>query len=186
MLCEKCKKRPASVYYNYTLNGLSKDIRLCSECAEELAFNGNNSGVDDSLFSGLFGEYFGKSSYIPFITTLGQNTKAQQHKEKICPSCGMSESEFHRGGRFGCKECYTTFESTVKEILGKLHVSCEYKGKLFDGTNSEMSLERRIEKLRTEMHSAVEKQDYEEAARLRDAIKMLESSDTIGNAGGNV
>ena len=40
MLCEKCKKNEASVFYRENINGKERKYSLCPECAAELEKNG--------------------------------------------------------------------------------------------------------------------------------------------------
>ena len=175
MLCEHCKAKNASVHYNYSVNGVKTDLHLCVDCAEKYVFNSNNSGFENGLFSGLFGDFFGSNASFPKGSLAGYGAKV---KDEVCPSCGMTRSELHKSGRFGCGECYNTFSQDVKAMLTKLHVSTEYLGKIPEGISESLSISRKIEKLQRDMQSAVERQDYEEAARIRDAIKLLQNSDT--------
>lgn len=175
MLCEHCKAKNATVHYNYSVNGVKTDLHLCVDCAEKFVFNSSNSGFENGLFSGLFGDFFGSGTSFQKSSLAGYGTDI---REEVCPSCGMSRSELHKGGRFGCGECYKTFSHDVKAMLTKLHVSTEYFGKIPEGVSEALTISRKIEKLQRDMQSAVERQDYEEAARIRDAIKLLQSSDS--------
>lgn len=180
MLCEHCKSKNATVHYNYSVNGVKTDLHLCVECAEKLGLNSGNSGFENGLFSGLFGDFFGLSSGIQKETDAGRDMYL---KDDICPSCGMSRSELHKGGRFGCSECYNTFAGDVNVMLARLHVSTEYMGKIPEGVSESLSVLRKIEKLHRDMQEAVERQDYEEAARIRDAIRLLQDSDEASEGG---
>ena len=40
MLCQKCKKNEATVYYKENINGHVTEYNLCPECAAELEKNG--------------------------------------------------------------------------------------------------------------------------------------------------
>ena len=179
MLCENCKENTAVIHYNYSLNGHMTDIHLCQKCAYELGLSDIGSANKNDLFTGLFGDWFGTGKGI------GQNgynrgTSVLYNKEKVCPSCGMSETEVRKNGRFGCAECYHTFSSLVVSMLEKLHLSSEHRGRVPVGINCSESVERKIESLTRQMNGAVSKQDYEEAARLRDAIKLLEDNKSGG------
>lgn len=63
----------------------------------------------------------------------------------------------------GCPECYDTFRSLLHEHAGEFQ-------------KIERSPQESREELEEQMHIAVEREDYEEAARLRDRIKELEKS----------
>ncbi len=180
MLCEHCKSKNATVHYNYSVNGVKTDLHLCVECAEKFGLNSGNSGFENGLFSGLFGDFFGINSGVQKGIASGHSSSL---KDDICPSCGMSRSELHKGGRFGCSECYNTFAQDASAMLARLHVSTEYMGKIPEGVSESLSVSRKIEKLQRDMQDAVNRQDYEEAARIRDAIKLLQNPDSsLGGA----
>ena len=66
-----------------------------------------------------------------------------------------------------------------------MHLSKENKGKKPAGQSKKISLKKRIENMREDMQKAVDRQEYEEAARLRDAIKKLENDNGAESGGEN-
>ena len=50
MLCDRCKKRPATMKKIQVVNYNKREINLCNECAMEVGFINNNFS---SLFSTL-------------------------------------------------------------------------------------------------------------------------------------
>lgn len=188
MLCEKCKKNTATVHYRYSENGNVTELHLCPECAKNEGLMQNNGSAAAGFMSqgGIFEDYFGKA---PFSALFGNTLLGKQLsvKQRVCPGCGLSDGELRSGGRLGCAQCYTTFEDIVELMLKKMHQSCEYKGKTPEGTPEGMSLAGKIEKLRSDMQTAVDNQEYEEAARIRDAIRQLENptDENNGDNGGD-
>ena len=177
MLCEKCNKNPATVHYRYNDNGSITELHLCSECAQTegiVSPKGTASKGYTSKF-GIGDDYFGS---LPFSSLFSQGySKSQGLSQRVCPGCGLSENELRSGGKLGCAQCYDTFSDIVDVMLRKMHMSNEYKGKAPEGLGENMSLAGKIEKLRAEMQTAVENQEYEQAAKIRDAIRRLESTD---------
>lgn len=176
MLCENCKTNSATFHYKHSENGNIKEAHLCSECAKNLGFLTSSALLDGGLFSGksIFDEFFdgGLSSFL-----IGSPYKQEtSSKQRICQRCGMSEREFRKNGKFGCSECYNSFSDLCRVILQKLHSSTEYKGKKPSGICENASSQRKLEKLRKDLQSAVEAQEYENAAKIRDAIKLLEEN----------
>ena len=51
MLCEKCKKRTATVFYNENLNGKVRSYSLCGECAAKLHEKGDIGDITSMLGS---------------------------------------------------------------------------------------------------------------------------------------
>lgn len=171
MLCENCKKNNASFHYKYSENGKVTEAHLCHECAKKQGFL--SSGIFDG--AGFFGtaDNLGLGAFSSLFQD-GEKKSLSGSSVRICPSCGLSENELRRNGKPGCRECYHTFSDIVERMLKKLHMSCEYKGKIPEGASESISVSRKIEKMKEQMQRAVEEQNYEEAAKLRDAIRQLE------------
>ncbi len=173
MLCDICGKKEAKIYYTEIINGKKKEQHLCSDCA------GKNSpflnfpqgeGKDFSLGGMLFG----------LIDSMGK----QQNEEEIpitkCKSCGLSYEEFLKQGKFGCADCYSSFGKVLNKNLRSIHGADTHTGKKPKGYESEMN---RIikelpeqEKLAIQLQQAIEQEEYEEAARIRDRIRELKNS----------
>lgn len=178
MLCEKCKSNNASVHYRYNDNGKVTETHLCAECAKASGLLFDNSSVSSGFMSDKngFGDNFTK---IPFSSLFGGNyyMKPQSTVLRVCPGCGMTENEFRNSGKLGCERCYSVFSDLVEVLLKKMHLSTEYKGKIPSGRNEALSAKRKIEKLKDDMQRAVENQEYEQAAKIRDMIKALENDE---------
>ncbi len=158
MLCEKCKKREATVHISSTVNGIKSEQRLCAECAEkEKGFF--SLGVDN-LFSGFFGEsVFGAPSV---------------NEQKKCTLCGQTKRELAKSGRAGCTKCYDVFGDELERIIHGIHGSARYNGTL-PGKHAESAGKRKkIDELKKEQQMAIAEQNYERAAELRDEIRALE------------
>lgn len=158
MLCEKCGVNPAAVTFTKVINGKKSVTRLCAGCAQE---NSLYPSLDmDMGFSSLFSSFFNES------------TKAQEDEK--CPLCAMTKSQFLSKGKPGCAQCYTTFASSMKPLLRKIHSTTTHTGKI-SGTN-QIVAENKLDSLKAQLKEAIEKEEYEKAARLRDAIKELEGT----------
>lgn len=176
MLCETCKKNNATFHYRYSENGNVTEMHLCADCAKKQGLMDETPNLG-SFFggTGFFDDFFGAS---PFASLFGEGTSKQKllSRSRVCPSCGMSENELVKTGKIGCKECYRTFSDLIASMLSKLHLSTEYKGKKPCGCCEEASVEQKLKKLKADMQKAVDAQEYEEAAKLRDAIRTLENA----------
>ena len=157
MMCEKCGLNPAAVTLTQVINGNKTVKKLCAACAQE-----NNIYKDlnmDLGFSSLFSTFFNE----------GENVKSADEQ---CPLCSMTKSEFLKTGKPGCASCYTAFESSMTPLLKKIHLTKTHTGKV-PGTSGNAS-ENRIDLLKAQLKEAIEKEEYEKAARLRDEIKEME------------
>lgn len=91
-----------------------------------------------------------------------------------CPTCGMTEGDFLKRGRLGCPDCWTGLAPVLGPLVGKVQQGLEHLGRAPSGARTPEQVRRRLEAARREMAAAVETEDYEAAARLRDLIRELE------------
>ncbi len=171
MKCGKCGKNEATMHYKETINGVTKEIHLCQECAESenLAF-GNMAGFWSDPFHSFLGSGFGDI----WGQLLSNPVPALIGEERRCPSCGLTESELRETGRVGCPECYNTFADILNPYVKKVHGATRHIGSA--PVQQKQPTENPVEKLKAELKEAVEKEEYERAASLRDEIKRLESN----------
>lgn len=156
MLCEKCGINPAAVTLTKVINGKKSVMKLCASCAQEN--NIYQSLNMDMGFPSLFSSFFNEEDFS------GQDEK--------CPLCSMTKSEFIKKGKPGCANCYSAFESSMKPLLRKLHSTTSHIGKVYGKGN--VPSESKIDLLKAQLKDAIEKEEYEKAARLRDEIKEME------------
>jgi protein arginine kinase activator len=96
--------------------------------------------------------------------------------DEKCAFCGLTFRGFREAGRLGCPHCYSAFEGHLRGLLSRVHNSTRHVGKVYlppDPTASQ--LERRLEGLRRQLDRAVDAEDFERAAGLRDEIRTLEA-----------
>jgi protein arginine kinase activator len=99
-------------------------------------------------------------------------------KIKKCPTCGMTFEDFSKVGRLGCGECYRTFRPELTDLLRRIHGSPKHRGKsTIEPPTETVQPVREERKLREELRKAIENEEFEKAASLRDQIKSL--SDTV-------
>ena len=91
-----------------------------------------------------------------------------------CPKCNMSLAQFSKSGKLGCPACYEAFRPYLNEVLKSIHANTEHTGKISKNANEKIKLRRELESLKKELADAIEKQDFENAATIRDKIKALE------------
>lgn len=167
MLCQNCNKNEATTHIKQIVNGEMTESHLCAECANHLGYNDMFSDFNLN-FNGLLGGLFGDMT-----APLGIGNV------KRCPKCGCSFNDIVREGRVGCAECYRTFYDRLAPSIQRIHGKIKHTGKVGAGTESANhekieTAEEKIGKLRLSMDSAVKAQNFEEAAKIRDEIKVLE------------
>lgn len=157
MLCENCKKNVASTYLKQTINGKTTEIFLCDECASKL-------GVDNSFKNiGM-----GLGSMLPELFSHGGDIA-----ELRCPVCGTLYSAISKNGMVGCDQCYHAFAQRLDPVIKRMHGSRKHAGKVPASFAAEP--ESQLDTLKKQLKQAVEKEDFELAAKLRDKIKSMEN-----------
>ncbi len=91
-----------------------------------------------------------------------------------CPVCGFTQSDFKKTGRLGCSACYLAFGEGLNSLLKAMHKGTEHVGKLPVRAQRTLALSDRMKNLTDDLKKAVEQENYETAATLRDQIKQLE------------
>ncbi|MBQ9920687.1 MAG: UvrB/UvrC motif-containing protein [Clostridia bacterium] len=155
--CQNCGK-PATYFIKTNINGNIHNVALCAECAAKSEISSHGTGFDElsSFFNPFF---FGSAAAVPEI--------------KRCPVCGTSFRNICDTSKYGCAECYNTFKSESETSLRRLHGDLLHKGKT--PRNAPKSNVNELEELRSRLMAAVEAEDYEKAAELRDRIKLINS-----------
>lgn len=166
MKCENCNK-PATVHLTEIRGGKKIEKHLCEQCAAQA------EGVPVA-----------KAGHTPINELLTNFVMAHSGLQKelgmACDQCGVTWAEFRQYGLFGCEHDYDVFERELTPLLQRAHEGgTHHVGKTpARGAGGEVPKPRRklvdIAKLRKELQHAVEVEDYERAARLRDQIRQAE------------
>jgi len=159
--CQVCKKNLATVHLTEIIKNKKREIHLCEDCAGKkgVAFKSYQFSIPDLL-----------SSLV--------NSQAAQEIAKMsqikCPVCGLSYLEFRQHGRLGCATDYTVFKEGLIPLLEKIHGSAEHLGKIPGSSGDAREMSKELIELRQALKRAVDNEDYEQAASIRDRIRKLE------------
>jgi protein arginine kinase activator len=96
-----------------------------------------------------------------------------------CPRCGFSQADFKKSGRLGCPECYQTFAEGLAGLLKTMHKGTRHTGKAPEALRKSRETGDRLKQLQKKLNKAVETEDFETAAALRDEIKFLSGAGPI-------
>lgn len=168
MLCDDCQKKDATIQVTQIINDEKMTLNLCQKCAEKRGFRSPFEGVPFPLAEFL-------SSMIKPGAGAGKKSVAKTEKEIRCPNCGMSFSGFAQKGSLGCGGCYRTFKPQLKDLLRKIHGTDIHRGKIPNLPGEEMEYLKEERKLQEELKKAIDEEDFEMAAQIRDKIKGLQS-----------
>lgn len=175
MQCQRCNKKKATVFYRENVGGRVRALRLCEDCTGILEEAGELEDMSTALSvfrSPLFGVEEGFLT-LPF---LGDTHRKTTGTERKCPACGAVFSELAAEGRVGCAVCYGVFSAELTEVIRAAHGRAEHRGRVSAGSRARRNKLARLEALRSQLKQAVEAEEYERAAGLRDEIRGLEAA----------
>ena len=159
MLCCICKEKPATVHLTQIAGDKMQKVDLCEECAKA---KGVNDQTGFSLADLLLG--------------LGASQELEQSSggaETKCPKCGFSQADFKKSGRLGCAECYQTFAEGLGGLLKSMHKGTRHVGKVPSRLQTKRDLSHQMQTLQRKLKKAIDTEDFEQAAQIRDEIKGL-------------
>lgn len=160
--CDKCD-RPATNHSVEIIKGQKVEKHLCDQCASEegLAVKAAHTPINELLTN--------------FVKLHSGAAAATTSKEAACPACGMTFGEFRENSLLGCGDCYKSFESQLGPLLERAHEGgAHHVGKVPRRAGASEHRQAQLTRLRKRLEQAVEQEDYELAARLRDDINTFE------------
>ncbi|MFQ5677998.1 MAG: UvrB/UvrC motif-containing protein [Gemmatimonadota bacterium] len=166
MRCENCGEREAEVHLTQIVDEEMSTVHLCSPCAEEKGVGTGLSSATSPL-----------TDFLAQITEGGEEESGLAASAEACPYCGTSPADFRTTGRLGCSQCYPHFAPQLRGLLRRVHGAVQHVGKVYVSQEvGEYDPDLRLATLRRRLERAVEIEDFETAARLRDQIQELEVS----------
>ena len=161
MLCDNCRERDAVVHLTKIVNNAVTQVHLCDRCAAE-------HGVETTVATP-------KHPLGEFLQAVQQQLAAPAADAVACGFCGMTLKDFRTTGRWGCARCYTTFEESNRELLRRVHGSSRHIGRGYRAPHPGASqAQAELAELRERLRRAVEGEQFELAAELRDRIRGFE------------
>jgi protein arginine kinase activator len=176
MQCDICGKKKATVHLTEIVDEQMSEMHLCEECARQKSV--------------AMEQQFGLADLLAGLADMG---KTPTSKEAIaaktaalsCTKCGLSYDDFRKFGRLGCGHCYISFREQLDALLKKIHGSNHHLGKVLAKVPKKASAAAAalkpkkddMETLREELHDAIQSEDFEKAAQIRDKIRGMEKKD---------
>lgn len=162
MRCDKCNEREAVINLTQVEQDTKVTLHLCEQCAAEHGIESGTAVLQSPLGA--------------FLASLGKETaEVAQAGDLRCERCGCSLDDFRSTGRLGCAECYTSFGEQLRDLLRRIHGSSQHTGEVYVAAGGGDTDRRRLlDVLRDELRRAVDAENFELAAELRDRIRILE------------
>lgn len=154
MICDKCGKNTATTHIHTVINGVVTEKNLCADCAM-------TEGYSDNGLMGLFSSLLNTNGGVGLT-------------EEKCEKCGTTFSQIAKSGKMGCPECYKKFSKQLLPYLKRLHGSVKHIGKRNE-TEKLVILngDEKIAEMRKKLNELISREEFEEAAVLRDEIKKM-------------
>lgn len=162
--CRRCSK-PATLHITEIRDGKATALHLCETCAREY-LESNEQETSPA----------GNMDISSKLEELVNEGSEEALAGLACPNCGITFAEFRESGRFGCPADYNEFLPQILPLLENIHEDTTHIGKKPKHRNAAASPDyTRMIQLRKGLQEAVECEDYESAAKLRDTIAALEA-----------
>lgn len=170
MKCERCGKSKAAFKITRIEDGVPTEVNLCPDCTAEASpfhqsLKAKEVGIDQLL------ELLSGGAKIELDDSEGAQ---KVDTGSICPSCGIDIALYRTTGMLGCPDCYEAFVDELEQDMQRLHGATRHVGSEDHPAMRSAELQKRLSAMREELVSAVEFEDFERAAFLRDAISQAE------------
>ncbi len=159
MVCQICKQAKATVHIS-DMTPTKRDRHLCEECAEREGIIIKSHHTTSEILQQFIKQKVGLAPGDQFL----------------CDGCGMTFRDFQTKGQLGCPQCYDSLLPVLMPLIERAHEgnTC-HVGKT--PVTAETTVRRQVGlvRLRRELQEAIEGENYERAAKVRDEIEALES-----------
>ena len=156
--CQKCTKAATLHITEILGEDQYEELHLCEECAQKYLADAQPSPAKGA---GGFQAEESEEVGVP---------------GRECPVCGIKFVEFRNSGRLGCPHDYQAFREELLPLLENIHGETRHCGKSPRRPPRDKQTQSELTQLRKQLQQAVNREAYEDAARIRDRIRQLEES----------
>lgn len=163
LLCQRCNQSKATVHITDTVPE-KRERHLCEDCAEkEGVIIKQKHHTTNEILQQFIKQKVGAAIGIELESV-------------SCPHCGTTLKDFQNNGQLGCPHDYTVFREALLPLIERAHEGATHHvGKVPPTVEPVVRKQTGLVRLRRELQEAVEQENYERAARVRDEIRALES-----------
>lgn len=171
MICQRCQKAQATVHIDEVkaFHGPGapgnevEQHHLCEECAQDAQLP--HVPVPQKTMDEVW----------KLLQKSARSAQKKRGSQEVptCQSCGLTLEHLRRKGRVGCENCYVTFSQYLGGLLERMHGSVEHVGRTPGVDAATLDRARAMESAQNELERAVEAEDFERAAELRDRLQKL-------------
>ncbi|MFH1478688.1 MAG: UvrB/UvrC motif-containing protein [Candidatus Omnitrophota bacterium] len=172
MVCDICGQDQATVHLTEIVDEKMTELHLCEGCAQKKGAQMES--------------HFGLADLLAGLADFGgtQFTDTQKEAKIKCAKCGLTYEDFKKVGRLGCGECYSAFKDALVPLLKRIHGSSQHYGKSPKKISKALKVneiknhetKNELKDLKEKLKKAVQLEEFEEAAKVRDKIKEIEKN----------
>ena len=165
MMCEECGMRNANVHVAMLINGEMKERYLCTDCvAKHQLLRFDLSGMMNRLKD-------------PAKIMNSEKLLTEEPVPEIsCSQCGTTFAEYKKTGLLGCPACYSEFREQLTGENESQHGVSRHCGRTPGHPCAQVSLHMQLDKLKQQMTLAIQEEEYETAAKIRDQIREINAA----------
>lgn len=158
--CDRCQN-PATHHSVEIIKGQKIEKHLCDACAAE---EGYSPATPHSSVNELLNKFIQSHSGTP------------TRRDLVCEDCGLTFLQFRERSLLGCPGCYAAFEKALDPLLERAQEGgTHHLGKVPRRAGAGEQRQAQLLRMRKRLSEAVNREDYELAARLRDDINQIET-----------
>jgi len=164
MQCQICNENDATIHLTEITDGQRSEMHICERCAAEQGLAIKSQLPINELLSSLL-------AVQPTDDELSDSSQPIS-----CPHCGLTLEQFRKEGVLGCPNDYEVFGKSLLPLIEKAHDGkTTHCGKLPSKTPKNTKKQIQLSNLRQQLDAAVQSENYEKAAKLRDKIEKIEN-----------
>lgn len=174
MKCERCKINESTVHLTEIIKGVKSEVHLCESCARDIGLNSKLSNFSLAV-----------PDFLSFLSDEIKEINGEVTDETVCKRCGTDYASVKKSHKMGCPFCYHYFSERLKDIQssndtnghrGRVPEHFSEIESVFKEKRKDIELVNDVNKLQTQLSQAVDNEEYEQAALIRDKIKDLEQT----------
>ncbi|MBI4718683.1 MAG: UvrB/UvrC motif-containing protein [Planctomycetes bacterium] len=160
-LCQHCKQAKATVHITDVAE--RRERHLCEDCAER---------------EGVIVKQSSQTTNAILQEFIKHKTGLAAVDDRTCPKCGITFREFRLKGLLGCPHDYEAFRPLLLPLIERAHHGAtQHLGKVPSAADPALRKQAGLRRLRQQLQEAVDQENYEAAARLRDQLRQMESAE---------
>lgn len=172
--CDICRIQPAVLLFRVFDGKEVFHQGLCPQCALKKFSSTDISELNANYPEMLQAINEMKNILSAIVGHIGKLTENEEPPTKVCRVCGHPAEEIKRFGNVGCSICYDEFHDIIKERLIKNSYGSKHKGHIPQRYRKQHFEMLELEKLQLKLQALLRKENYEEAAKIRNRIKKIQ------------